>query len=1050
MSSSNRRWVASLTIVAGTAFGGLLAARSLPWAATTPDSPERVTVELTANTWTGSTQYEPVIAADTDGRMLVAWSSRRQEDGAFGVFAQLLDPLGRPVGTEIHVNQQIEGAQASPAIAFDRRSGRAMIVWESTHQDGSGAGIIGRWFETSALGAHAATGEIPINATRQGDQTAPSVAINASGQAMIAWTSESGDRSIVAARVFDTQGLPLTEEITLGTLGAHSPLVGASDDGFVIAGAARDEAGNPAPFWMQRLDHGFIPGAMTAIAATSGAQDIEPSVAVDGSGSVHVAWMRRGGNGYDVLRRSFDAQGSAIIPETLVASSAQRRLSGAAIAAAPDGRTMVSWNEEDRIAPSPTDGHGRQARASDVMSVRFDASGAMLGEPKRVNTIAEGRQRLTIGSVAARSIWTAKDQVAHVWNGRTGADGDGVGVTLSRSAGLTAPAPIAFDPRPAVTPDDNAVSAMADAAPVFDPSFVPEPADVTARGVGPDFGFLGTQSTGWRPPDPEIAVGPDHVVVVVNSQITFRRKSDGVQTFSQNLTNAGGFWGAQGAAGFVFDPIAQYDTYTNRFVVAATERAGGQEYIDVAISDDSDPNGAWNKFRINVSAFGGDIDYPIMGIDEDAVYVTVDFFASPTGNWIFILDKADLLAGALTMNAVQTAGGPNVLGSMMNYDADSPAQYFATTYFGGSTQIRLKAVTDPLGAPTLHEHTLGVPSYIQPPGADQLGSTNLVSTVDYRIKHGVVRNGSMWVTHSTNVPDGTGGPFSMDPIARVRWLEIELNGWPTSGMVPTLKQSGTINEGVGIHTWHPDISVDDAGNAAIVFNRSSSDEFISVARAVRRVTDPLGTFRQSVIMQISTTPEPEDRWGDYSGIQEDPSAPGVFWGHSEYRTSSWRTWVGRFSPLTPNPLDFALQSPADEAVEVSVEAVLDWEDAQDADSYDAVIATDPDLINTVALGTVAGSSWAVPAGMLACGTQYYWGVTANGIGGTSGSTPGVFSFTTGLTADINGDGVVDTADLGILIGAFGTAGPSGDLNADGIVDTADLGALIGGFGLTCD
>ena len=50
------------------------------------------------------------------------------------------------------------------------------------------------------------------------------------------------------------------------------------------------------------------------------------------------------------------------------------------------------------------------------------------------------------------------------------------------------------------------------------------------------------------------------------------------------------------------------------------------------------------------------------------------------------------------------------------------------------------------------------------------------------------------------------------------------------------------------------------------------------------------------------------------------------------------------------------------------------------------------------------------------------------------------------TGDLNGDGVVDTADLGILLGAFGTNTTSADINADCIVDTADLGILLGNFG----
>lgn len=57
---------------------------------------------------------------------------------------------------------------------------------------------------------------------------------------------------------------------------------------------------------------------------------------------------------------------------------------------------------------------------------------------------------------------------------------------------------------------------------------------------------------------------------------------------------------------------------------------------------------------------------------------------------------------------------------------------------------------------------------------------------------------------------------------------------------------------------------------------------------------------------------------------------------------------------------------------------------------------------------------------------------------------------TGACADLNGDGVIDTADLGTLIGQFGTAGGAADINCDGIVDTADLGTLISTFGGNCN
>lgn len=51
-----------------------------------------------------------------------------------------------------------------------------------------------------------------------------------------------------------------------------------------------------------------------------------------------------------------------------------------------------------------------------------------------------------------------------------------------------------------------------------------------------------------------------------------------------------------------------------------------------------------------------------------------------------------------------------------------------------------------------------------------------------------------------------------------------------------------------------------------------------------------------------------------------------------------------------------------------------------------------------------------------------------------------------MPADLNGDGQVNGADLGILLGAWGSADAGADLNHDGIVDGADLGLLLAGWG----
>ena len=50
-----------------------------------------------------------------------------------------------------------------------------------------------------------------------------------------------------------------------------------------------------------------------------------------------------------------------------------------------------------------------------------------------------------------------------------------------------------------------------------------------------------------------------------------------------------------------------------------------------------------------------------------------------------------------------------------------------------------------------------------------------------------------------------------------------------------------------------------------------------------------------------------------------------------------------------------------------------------------------------------------------------------------------------LEGDLNNDGVVDGADLGLLLGEWGQTGSAADLNDDATVDGADLGVLLGAW-----
>jgi hypothetical protein len=69
--------------------------------------------------------------------------------------------------------------------------------------------------------------------------------------------------------------------------------------------------------------------------------------------------------------------------------------------------------------------------------------------------------------------------------------------------------------------------------------------------------------------------------------------------------------------------------------------------------------------------------------------------------------------------------------------------------------------------------------------------------------------------------------------------------------------------------------------------------------------------------------------------------------------------------------------------------------------------------------------------------------------GTDCSTPeecDVF----GCAQDLDGDDLVATSDLLVLLGAWGTAGPNGDIDGDNLVGTSDLLELLAAWGQTCD
>jgi len=419
-------------------------------------------------------------------------------------------------------------------------------------------------------------------------------------------------------------------------------------------------------------------------------------------------------------------------------------------------------------------------------------------------------------------------------------------------------------------------------------------------------GFPGISQTAWSPPDPTLAVGPNHIVETVNTSIAFFDK-DGTQTFSARLGSDGspGFFETVGAdSSFVFDPKCFYDQKTDRFVVVALEQVGSTEsWIDIAVSDDSDPNGIWYKYRtFSVIAVGNNnywVDYPGFGFDDNAYYVTGNLFKlngpddDGFGGQLFrIFDKTPMLTGD---PVVITDFAPDNGASLQVAQMFGPAPQCYFVSRRDSSTLRVWTINDPVGNPSVERVIVGGMDFADGPSQD---APNLnggqISTLDGRLMNVQSRNGNLYTAHAINGAPG---------ITVARWYHMDLNGWPNSGSNPTLVQQGEISGALGQHHFFPAIYSDKFDNVGLIMSRSSNSEFASIQVAGRVPSDPAGTMSTPVQLAIGDAGT-SGRWGDYLDIAMDPNDDTTFWIMGMYaKNFGWQTWIDSFTIAAPCPAD---------------------------------------------------------------------------------------------------------------------------------------------------
>ncbi|WP_159690023.1 PKD domain-containing protein [Cognatazoarcus halotolerans] len=186
------------------------------------------TIPSTSNPQTGS-QYQPSVAAQANGDLLIAWNDSGSNDGSSdGVFARVFTASTATFGDTFLVNTTTANSQSSSGDGFGPSvaaltSGGSIVVWASYSQDGSTWGVFGQLLNVDGSKNG---GEFLINESTNGGQYQPDVTALSTGGFVVTWyndnydVSGTGSTRDVYVREFDASG---------AALGGQTKLVSDSD-----------------------------------------------------------------------------------------------------------------------------------------------------------------------------------------------------------------------------------------------------------------------------------------------------------------------------------------------------------------------------------------------------------------------------------------------------------------------------------------------------------------------------------------------------------------------------------------------------------------------------------------------------------------------------------------------------------------------------------------------------------------------------------------------------------------------------------------------------
>ena len=414
--------------------------------------------------------------------------------------------------------------------------------------------------------------------------------------------------------------------------------------------------------------------------------------------------------------------------------------------------------------------------------------------------------------------------------------------------------------------------------------------------------FVGFDNTGFTPPDPSGAAGPDHYVHAVNSSVKIFDKTGNLLA---GPTSLGAFLGIGSNSG---DPIILYDQLADRYFVS--EFGSVSNGLAIGVSVTNDPTGEYHVYQYSFDTFP---DYPHYSIWPDAYYLTAN---KGGANKVYAIERDVILAGdpdpqiigfplpgnSSNPNTVLSPEPANLTG--VDYPDDLPGYivYLQDDGWSGITYDHLKiweidvdfdnptssTISSPLEIPTdpfnAYFAPFGAGDVAQPGTGQKIDM--ITGVISYAANYRSFGTHNSWVITFNDNVDGTN--------AGVRWIELRndaTNPWEVF-------QEGTYAPADDNSRFMGSAAMDAAGNIGLAFNIASATLPAGIRYTGRYDGDALGemTIAETTIVDGVGVQTTTNRFGDYSHLTMDPNNF-TFWHTAEYFSANnqWRTQVASFS-----------------------------------------------------------------------------------------------------------------------------------------------------------